>query len=288
MRAAWFSWIACFLALATQAGAAEPVGDMVKRLGARSFREREAATADLVGLGKAALPALEQAAESDDPEVAWRASEAARMIRYGVTPALRREIGDAFHRYEAKAWTDRERLTMDIAAVGDRLAMPALVVLLTDDPSVAVKRAATMGLLRMGPEGLSAIERSGAKFLGLPAESADLRVQIGNGFLEEGKYERAVAEYKRALDAAPKHMIAWYNLACAYSRLKQGDEAVAALAKSIEFGYEELDWMLKDPDLDNIREHPGYQALIRALEKKRRGRPPDGVPPLPPPPNRSP
>ena len=77
MRAAWFSWIACFLALATWAGAAEPVGDMVKRLGARSFKEREAATTDLVSLGAAALPALDKAAKSDDPEVAWRASAAA-------------------------------------------------------------------------------------------------------------------------------------------------------------------------------------------------------------------
>jgi HEAT repeat protein len=260
--------ISALVAVAAPAAAADGPADLVRGLGDRSFAEREAAMAGLVRLGDTAIPVLKGAARSDKPEVAWRAAQAIRMIRHRVTPPLHRSVGDAFAGYEALRWTARERLTMDLAAVGGKASVPALAALLTDDSSKAVKRAAAIGLLRMGPEGLLAVERSGAKFLGLPVESAAIRIQIGNGFLEEGKYERAAVEYKRALDVAPKNTIAWYNLACAWARLKRGDEAVNALAKSIECGYNELDWIKKDPDLDNIRTHKGYIKIIEALEKK--------------------
>ena len=277
MKGAFSLILAFVVGVVAAAAAADRPADLTRGLGDRSFTEREAATAGLVRLGDVALPALKAAARSDNPEVAWRAAEAIRMIRHRVTPALRRHVGDAFASYDALSWTARERLAMDLAAVGGKSAVPTLAALLTDDPSKAVKRAAAIGLLRMGPEGLLAIERSGAKFLGLPAESAAIRIQIGNGFLEEGKYQRALVEYKRALDVAPKSTTAWYNLACAYSRLERGDEAVEALAKSIECGYDELDWIKKDPDLDNIREHKGYIKIVQALEKKHAGKP--GPPP---------
>jgi len=247
--------------------AGESVDALVRQLGDDSFARREAAFRALVDVGDNALPALNKAARSPDPEVRWRAETAARMIRRRVSPQLARKIGDAFADYARKKWFERERLVMDVAAVGNKAALPALERLLREDKSRCVKRAAAMGLLRLGPEGLLAIERSGAKLPGLPRDSASLRIQIGNGFLEEGKYERALQEYRKAIKAAPTNSTAWYNLACALSRLKRIREAVDALKKAVEVGFDDIDWLKKDPDLDNLRDDPRYRAFVKSLKK---------------------
>jgi len=247
--------------------AGESVDALVRQLGDDSFVKREAAFRALVDAGDPALPALNKAAESADAEVRWRAETAARMIRRRVSPRLARKIGDAFADYARKKWFERERLVMDVAAVGEKAALPALERLLAEDKSRRVKRAAVMGLLRLGPEGLLAIERSGAKLPGLPRDSASLRIQIGNGFLEEGKYERALKEYRKAIQTAPTNSTAWYNLACALSRLKRIKLAVDALKKAIEVGFDDIDWLEKDPDLDNLRDDQRYQTFVEDLRK---------------------
>lgn len=59
----------------------EPTIDqLIGRLGASSFREREQATEALVARGRAAVPALRRAAASESPEVRWRAEAALQRI----------------------------------------------------------------------------------------------------------------------------------------------------------------------------------------------------------------
>ncbi|HEX4613907.1 MAG TPA: hypothetical protein VH092_37345 [Urbifossiella sp.] len=59
--------------LAALAPAADPVADLARGLGAPAYADREAATRALAALGPAAIPALEEAARSPNPEVARRA-----------------------------------------------------------------------------------------------------------------------------------------------------------------------------------------------------------------------
>jgi len=257
--------VAGLLLMSAAARAADSEGH-VQALGAQAFEQREAATWALVELGDDALPALEAAAESDDPEVRWRAEAAARRIRRRVTPELAARAGDPFAGYEALEWFERERLVTDIASAGGRAAAPALARVLEQDESPAVRRAAAIGLLRLGPEGLLALEAAGGELLGLPPDDPTLRIEIGNGFLEEGRCARAAKEYERALAIAPESPVAWYNLACALSRLEEPDRAVEALRRALEFGFDDLDWLKQDPDLDNLREHPAYRDLLRSAE----------------------
>ena len=263
--------IAMLLACAAAPGpaqAAESPEALVRQLGDNSFKTREAASHALVKLGERALPALREAAKDAEPEVRWRAEAAARMIRWAVTPDLADKIGDAFAGFEEKKWFERERLVADIAAVGGKTALPALARILTREKSDAVKRAAARAMLRMGPEGLLALERSGVTLPGLAPDDPNLRIEIGNGFLEEGQYERAAGEYRRAIKLAPKNALAWYNLACALALSEKIEEALAALRKAVEFGFDDIDWLKKDTDLDNLRGHKLYKELIRDLEKK--------------------
>ncbi len=82
------------LAMAVCAGAQEPVADLIRRLGSESFSQREQASQALDRLGPAALPALQQATESPDPEVRRRATALRRAIeeRRGTAAALQPRI----------------------------------------------------------------------------------------------------------------------------------------------------------------------------------------------------
>jgi hypothetical protein len=71
---------------------AKSAAEYVKDLGSDSFRERTQAEKALRGLGKAALPELEQAAADDsEPEVQWRARRLVRQIERGGDSLARRE-----------------------------------------------------------------------------------------------------------------------------------------------------------------------------------------------------
>ena len=260
--------LAMLLAGGGGARAADDATALVDALGAPSFDARETAQRALVQLGDGALPALEKAATSPDPEVRWRAAVAVRMIRWAVTPELAAQIGDLLDEFDTAAWSDRERTVQDVAAVGGPAALPFLARVLERETNDRVRRAAALELVGLGPEGLLAIEESGADILGLPKDDPYLHVLIGNGFLEDGQYERAAAEYGKALELAPESQLAWYNLACALSRLERVPEAVAALRKAIEHGYDEPAWMRSDPDLDNLREDPAFGRLVEDLEQR--------------------
>lgn len=56
------------------------------------------------------------------------------------------------------------------------------------------------------------------------------------------------------------------NLACLYSLAGEVSSALDALEKSYEAGLADPDWMRQDSDLDNIRNHPRYRALVEQME----------------------
>jgi len=68
------------------------------------------------------------------------------------------------------------------------------------------------------------------------------------------------------LELVPNHTIALYNLACAEALLNNVPEAIQALEKAVENGYQNLTHMLNDKDLDNIRNTEAFVDLVKKLE----------------------
>ncbi len=48
------------------------------------------------------------------------------------------------------------------------------------------------------------------------------------------------------------------------SVLLQIDEALDCLEKSVRKGMAEVDWIINDSDLDNLRDHPCFKALLES------------------------
>ncbi|GAB4152125.1 MAG: hypothetical protein Fur0037_20880 [Planctomycetota bacterium] len=69
-------------------------GPWIQKLGDPSYKTRIAAEKALIGIGKAALPALREAAERDEaPEIQWRARRLIRRIEQGDSGEMRERGG---------------------------------------------------------------------------------------------------------------------------------------------------------------------------------------------------
>jgi serine/threonine protein kinase/Flp pilus assembly protein TadD len=127
--------------------------------------------------------------------------------------------------------------------------------------------------LRMVYEGLNETEKlqeiiiEGIKFFPKHLENnpddSRARILYANFLLISGEEEKAKEEISTALTLSPDDNVMLYNAACAYARINEKKSAIDTLKTIILAGYEDFDWMKKDPDLENIRNEPDYIELMR-------------------------
>ena len=77
------------------------------------------------------------------------------------------------------------------------------------------------------------------------------------------RIDEAKQEAEKALELSPGDSLMMYNAACFYARINEKNHAVDSLKNSIFAGLEDYEWIKRDPDLDNIREEPGYIELMK-------------------------
>ncbi|MFQ5701455.1 MAG: protein kinase [Acidobacteriota bacterium] len=81
-----------------------------------------------------------------------------------------------------------------------------------------------------------------------------------------GERERSTQWAARVLETGTDDALVLYNLACVYSLAHEPDSAFDALERSFEAGLADPDWMRQDSDLDNIRDDPRFEALLKRME----------------------
>jgi serine/threonine protein kinase/Flp pilus assembly protein TadD len=78
-----------------------------------------------------------------------------------------------------------------------------------------------------------------------------------------GRIEEAKTEGEKALDLSPDDPIMMYYGACLYTRFKENKYAVELLTKAIKNGYQNYEWIKRDPDFDGIRNESSYIELMK-------------------------
>ncbi len=87
-----------------------------------------------------------------------------------------------------------------------------------------------------------------------------------------GDYALAARLIEAELEHSPNDAVMLYNAACAWSRLDEPDRAVAYLRRSVDAGLRDLGQILTDTDLDAIRDHLAYKAIVDRLGRHRPAR----------------
>ena len=80
-----------------------------------------------------------------------------------------------------------------------------------------------------------------------------------------GRSEESREWAERALALDPTDPAVLYNVACAYAQLGLKNEALDCLEKATLYGSGHRPWVEKDPDLDPIRDHPRFAALLSRI-----------------------
>jgi tetratricopeptide (TPR) repeat protein len=84
---------------------------------------------------------------------------------------------------------------------------------------------------------------------------------LGDNYTRRGRYEEGLRMDERLCALRPEDCMVHYNLACSYALTRQCDLAAAALERAVALGYDDFDFMAKDPDLKNLREHASYKRI---------------------------
>jgi tetratricopeptide (TPR) repeat protein len=86
-------------------------------------------------------------------------------------------------------------------------------------------------------------------------------------FLQQNRYEHATAVLEVAALINDDSPLVWYNLACAQARSRRRGEALDSLERAIEAGFNNVDHIQSDPDLESLRGKQRYQELVESLRR---------------------
>ncbi|MBI4168422.1 MAG: protein kinase [Acidobacteria bacterium] len=105
----------------------------------------------------------------------------------------------------------------------------------------------------------------------LETHPEDVRaLYLGAGALVgTGQVEQGLEWADRALAIEPKESGLLYNVACVYSTAGRTEEAIGLLERAIEAGFAQKEWIENDSDLDSLRDHPRFKALLRKMRAAR-------------------
>lgn len=85
---------------------------------------------------------------------------------------------------------------------------------------------------------------------------------LGTLYTQNGEIDKGLKVDQKLVRLEPNNPTARYNLACSLALKKRRKDAIKELTKSIELGYQDWAWMLKDPDLKSLHLDPDFQALF--------------------------
>jgi non-specific serine/threonine protein kinase len=92
-------------------------------------------------------------------------------------------------------------------------------------------------------------------------EDARARVLLGNYYAERGREDDALRELNLAITLRANEASILYNAACVYCCLKRKTEAMDALRKAWEAGFQDAVWARRDPDIAILHGEPEFERL---------------------------
>ncbi|MCP4107717.1 MAG: tetratricopeptide repeat protein [Desulfobacteraceae bacterium] len=101
------------------------------------------------------------------------------------------------------------------------------------------------------------------KALSIQPEFPEALKNLAIAYAVKGEYENAVSLLKKITDIQPENSDAPYLLACIYARQNRKEESVDWLKKAVKRGYNNLEKLKTDNNLENIRNTSYYKELIK-------------------------
>ncbi len=98
----------------------------------------------------------------------------------------------------------------------------------------------------------------------------DVLIPLGNAYTKRGLYDKGLEVDIRLSRLRPRDPLVFYNLACSYSLLRQIPPALESLEKAFLLGYNDLELLSSDPDMENLRKDPRLKEFLQKHRKRRK------------------
>ena len=93
----------------------------------------------------------------------------------------------------------------------------------------------------------------------------EVLISLAEAYTKRGFYEQGLEIDKRLSLLKPGDPIIYYNLACSLSLVGEPKQSLKTLKKAVSFGYGEFNYILEDPDLENLRKLPSFNDAFKRL-----------------------
>lgn len=90
---------------------------------------------------------------------------------------------------------------------------------------------------------------------------------LGGLYTKAGRLRDGLRMDRRLVRLQPQNATAHYNLACSLALTKRPSDALRSLRRAVDLGYNDFAWMREDPDLEPLRDHPQFRALLAAARQ---------------------
>lgn len=89
---------------------------------------------------------------------------------------------------------------------------------------------------------------------------------LGGLYTKAGRIPEGLKMDRKLVRLQPSNPTAHYNLACSLALTRQKSAALKSLREAIALGYSDFEWMSQDPDLESLKQHPHFLALLEQLK----------------------
>lgn len=114
------------------------------------------------------------------------------------------------------------------------------------------------GKLRADTLELEFLERIAQR---LPEDTEVLRA-LADLYTRTGDYAEGLRIDERLSHVCSEDPMVWYNLGCSFSLMMRQEDALEALGRSVELGYDDYEWMKKDPDLTSLHGDSRFESML--------------------------
>jgi len=96
-------------------------------------------------------------------------------------------------------------------------------------------------------------------------ENIEALAELAQAYTRLGQWEQGLELDRRLARILPEDPTIQYNLSCSLALTQRTLEALEALEHAIGLGYDDVDYLLDDPDMTSLRDHPRFEELVRRL-----------------------
>ncbi len=89
---------------------------------------------------------------------------------------------------------------------------------------------------------------------------------LGGLYTKAGRIADGLKMDRKLVRLEPGNPTAHYNLACSLALCKKRPDALRSLRTAVSLGYDDLDWMEQDPDLEILKGDPEFRKLLSQLK----------------------